>query len=147
MDLSKYTENNISEAEKQKIEEMRICGFDDSMDVARNILHSAHSSLLEGDLIFAYRNTSPSKSTSLFQVVVVNDLKNENVKGMFITVPTPFYSVSIITSGYTALLPHMPIGYLQEVIKELEDGKVDKNIIENFKAIVEDQEQKQGGKK
>jgi hypothetical protein len=31
----------------------------------------------------------------------------------------------------------MPIDYLEEVVKELEDGKAEKKVIESFKNIIE----------
>ena len=140
--VTKVSENLSSEsAPKKNTEEMRIYGFEDSMSVARTLFGSIHETLLHGDLIFAYRNTSTSNKKDLFQVVVVNDLVTNEQLGVY-RAPSPFYTVSIITSGYTALLPHMPIGYLDEVASELEEGKVEKNIVANFREIINDQKEK-----
>ena len=128
------SENKPSEEELNRIKEMRIFGYEDSMQVARSIMGSIHESLLHGDLIFAYRSTATSNKSPLFQVVVVNDLKYGN-DGR--TYPTKLFSVSLITAGYSAYIPHMPVDYLDEVVGDLEEGKADKKIIENFKLIVE----------
>lgn len=127
-------ENKPSEEELNRIKGMRIFGYEDSMQVARGLMGSIHENLLHGDLIFAYRSTATSNKSPLFQVVVVNDLKYGN-DGR--TYPTKLFSVSLITAGYSAYIPHMPVDYLDEVVGDLEEGKADKKIIENFKSIVE----------
>jgi hypothetical protein len=127
-------ENKPSEEELNRIKGMRIFGYEDSMQVARGLMGSIHENLLHGDLIFAYRSTATSNKSLLFQVVVVNDLKYGN-DGR--TYPTKLFSVSLITAGYSAYIPHMPVDYLDEVVGDLEEGKADKKIIENFKSIVE----------
>ena len=127
-------ENKLSEEELNKIKGMRIFGYEDSMQVARSIMGNIHENLLRGDLIFAYRSTTTSNKSPLFQVVVVNDLKYGNDGRPY---PTSLFSVSLITAGYSAYIPHMPVDYLDEVVGDLEEGKADKKIIENFKSIVE----------
>ena len=127
-------ENKPSEEELNRIKGMRIFGYEDSMQVARGLMGSIHENLLHGDLIFAYRSTATSNKSQFFQVVVVNDLKYGN-DGR--TYPTKLFSVSLITAGYSAYIPHMPVDYLDEVVGDLEEGKADKKIIENFKLIVE----------
>ena len=124
----------MTEEEVQKIQQMRVFGFEDSMQVARGLMGSIHENLLRGDLIFAYRSTAPTNKTPLFQVVVVNDLKYGSDGQVY---PTSLFSVSLITAGYSAYIPHMPVDYLDEVVGDLEEGKADKKIIENFKIIVE----------
>ena len=127
-------ENKPSEEELNRIKGMRIFGYEDSMQVARSIMGSIHENLLHGDLIFAYRSTATSNKSPLFQVVVVNDLKYGN-DGR--TYSTKLFSVSLITAGYSAYIPHIPVDYLDDVVGDLEEGKADKKIIENFKLIVE----------
>ena len=124
----------MTEEEMQKIQQMRVFGFEDSMQVARGLMGSIHENLLRGDLIFAYRSTATTNKTPLFQVVVVNDLKYGSDGQVY---PTSLFSVSLITAGYSAYIPHMPVDYLDEVVGDLEEGKADKKIIENFKLIVE----------
>ena len=126
--MKNYSENVIKE---EVIVETKIHGFHDSMEVARAIMGSINENLLRGDLIFAYRSGT-GKST-LSQIVVVNDLADRGGR----LCPTDLYSVSIITAGYSAYIPHMPIDYLEEVVKELEDGKAEKKVIESFKNIIE----------
>ena len=130
----KTTEPCVSSEELSKIRDMRIFGFEDSMQVARSLMGSINENLLRGDLIFAYRSTTPANKTPLFQVVVVNDLRYETDGKSY---PTQLFSICLITSGYTAYIPHMPVDYLDEVVGDLEEGKADKKIIENFKSIVE----------
>ena len=146
--MKKYSENTLSKEDLENISNMRIYGFEDSMAVARSIMGSIHENLLKGDLVFAYRSTAASNKTTYFQVVVVNDLEEvlDPVRG-YIKVPTNKFSVSTITSGYSAYIPHMPIEYLEEVIADMEDGKVDKKVIVTFKAIVEDLMKCRGGNK
>jgi hypothetical protein len=127
-------ETKVTEEEVQKIQQMRVFGFEDSMQVARGLMGSIHENLLHGDLIFAYRSTATTNKTPLFQVVVVNDLNYRNDGQVY---PTSLFSVSLITTGYSAYIPHMPVDYLDEVVGDLEEGKADKKIIENFKIIVE----------
>lgn len=137
--LKNCSENTISKEEMKNIDDMRIYGFEDSMSVARTLMGNIHEVLLKGELVFAYRSTSPSNKTSLCQVVVVNDLEADEYGKIH---RTGLFSISTITSGYTSLLPHMPVNYLDEVVKDLEDGKADKKVIENFKVIVEDLKKK-----
>ena len=146
--MKKYSENTLSKEDLENISNMRIYGFEDSMAVARSIMGSIHENLLKGDLVFAYRSTAASNKTTYFQVVVVNDLEEvlDPVRG-YIKVPTNKFSISTITSGYSAYIPHMPIEYLEEVISDMEDGKVDKKVIVTFKAIVEDLMKNRGGNK
>ena len=146
--LKKYSENTLTKEDLENISNMRIYGFEDSMAVARSIMGSIHENLLRGDLIFAYRSTAASNKSTYFQVVVVNDLQEvyDPVKGL-IRVPTDKFSVSTITSGYSAYIPHMPIEYLEDVIAEMENGKVEKKVIGTFKAIVDDLIKNKGGNK
>ena len=118
---------------EEKIQHMRIFGFNDSMQVAKILMGSIHENLLRGDLIFAYRSTAMSNKTSLYQVVVVNELKYGEDGIIY---PTPLFSISMINAGYTAYIPHMPVDYLDEVLVDLEEGKVDKKVIDSFKGIV-----------
>lgn len=132
--IKKIDENSniVNKEERVCIEEMRIHGFQSSMEVARTLMGSIHENLLRGDLVFAYTSSRSSSKTSLYQVVVVNDLYELN--GTF--VKSDKYSISLITSGYSAYIPHMPIDYLTEIAKDLEENKVDKKVIESFKKII-----------
>ena len=98
--------------------------------------------------MFAYRSTSSSNKTTYYQVVVVNDLIDifDPVKG-YIKVASDKFSVSTITSGYSSYIPHMPVEYLEDVLADMEDGKVEKKVIATFKTIVEDLIKNKGGNK
>ena len=146
--MKKYSENTLSKEDIENISNMRIYGFEDSMSVARSIMGSIHENLLKGDLVFAYRSTSSSNKTTYYQVVVVNDLIDvfDPVKG-YIKVASDKFSVSTITSGYSSYIPHMPVEYLEDVLADMEDGKVEKKVIATFKTIVEDLIKNKGGNK
>ena len=104
-----------------------IFGWKDSNEVANDVYDSVHSSLLGGYLLFGYKG-----SGELSRVIVVTDIDpiTRNVIGNS-------YSVGTITKGYTALIPHVPIDYLEkEVLLDLKNYKVDKKIIESFEKLI-----------
>lgn len=109
-------------------------------DVAKDVWGSIHSSLLNGDLVFAYK--CPSKNATLKQIVIVRNF--ELVDSGMLGVPDPIkhytsYSVGYITSSYTALLPNVPYTYIAgEIVDYLKDWKIDKTIINTYEAIVEE---------
>lgn len=109
-------------------------------DVAKDVWGSIHSSLLNGDLVFAYK--CPSKNATLKQIVIVRNF--ELVDSGMLGVPDPIkhyisYGVGYITSGYTALLPNVPYTYIaEEIVEYLKDWKIDKTIINTYEAIVEE---------
>ena len=111
-------------------------GWQSIEDVAKEVWGSIHASLLDGDLVFAYK--CPSKNAALKQIVIVRnfDLVNSGVG------PIKYYKsygVGYITSGYTALLPNVPYTYIaEEIVEYLKDWKIDKTIINTYEAIVEE---------
>ena len=117
-----------------------IYGWQCIEEVARDVWGSIHSSLLNGDLVFAYK--CPSKSSTLKQIVIVRNF--ELVDSGMLGVPDPIkhytsYGVGYITSGYTALLPNVPYTYIaEEIVEYLKDWKIDKTIINTYEAIVEE---------
>lgn len=118
----KLTEQDIQNREKQIV-----WGWDSASDVAEELWGSIHNTLLEGNLMFAYK--SVNSNSDLKQIVVVqnNDFKAND------------FGVGMFTNGYSALIPHVPIDYLEsEVLGDLVKYKVDKKIIETYKCIVED---------
>ena len=145
--MKNCSENLPNETDSYNIGQSKIYGFEDSMSVARTLMGSIHENLLLGDLIFAYRSSSSTSKTTLSQIVVVNELRDVNTNGYIHKVPTDKFSISYISSGFTSYLPHMPVEYLDEVVRDLEDGKAEKKVIETFKYIVEDWKNKIGGNK
>lgn len=92
-----------------------IYGWGSIEEVAQTLWSSVHSSLLSGDLVFAYRDSS-------YQVVIVKGSTD--------------YGVGIITPGYTALVPHCPKEYLVgEVLKDLTGMKPEKSVLLSYKNI------------
>ena len=124
-----------------------IWGWNDSMEVASSVWGSIHASLLNGDLVFAYRPLGKDEG-KLVQLVIVRNFHFEDT--LVVNSPKKVYddfAVGYITSGYTALLPHVPLRYLsQEMAGYLEDWKINKEILNTYKAIIEDLENKENGK-
>lgn len=135
--LINCSENLPNEVDTQNIGQSKIYGFEDSMSVARTLMGGIHENLLRGDLIFAYRNSSDTNKTALSQIVVVNELREVFDGYATKVIPTDKFSISYIGSDYSSYLPHMPIDYLDEVIKDLEKGKAEKKVIETFRYIVD----------
>lgn len=101
-----------------------------SEEVATSIWSSIHYSLLEGNLVFAYR----SIGSEHFQIVIVKDRSNNELDT---------FSIGMMNDKYTALLPNMPYEYLAEiVVNDLSNNKVEKNIIEIYKQIIKKFERK-----
>ena len=116
-----------------------IFGWENDYQVAETIWGSIHSSLLDGDLVFAYR--SSTQGSKLGQIIVVRNFKIVSSGVLLDPKVYTDFGVGYITSGYTALLPHVPLEYLkEEVYKYLEEWKIDKNILGTYKAIIEDLE-------
>lgn len=100
-----------------------IWGWESAQDVANTVWNSIHSELLSGNLIFAYRNTATG--SELHQVVVVHNPTNND------------YAVGVITNTFTYLLPRVPLEYIKvELVSDLEKYKVNKNVLEAFKQII-----------
>jgi hypothetical protein len=118
-----------------------IWGWDDSMEVASSIWGSIHASLLSGDLVFAYRPLG-KEDGRLVQLVIVHNFHMEHGPSIEpIKVYDDDYAVGFITTGYTALLPHVPLRYLkEEMTGYLADWKINKEILNTYKAIIEDLE-------
>ena len=120
-----------------------IWGWEDSMEVASSIWGSIHASLLNGDLVFAYRPLGKDTGR-LVQLVIVRNFHYDPGSSEKIY---DDYAVGYITSGYTALLPHVPLRYLsEEMTGYLEEWKINKEILNTYKAIIEDLENKENGK-
>lgn len=121
-----------------------IWGWDTTMEVARSIWGSIHDTLLHGDLVFAYRPLS-DKGNRLIQLVIVHNFHIDSSGLQDIKVYDD-YGVGYITSGYTALLPHVPLRYLKdEMSGYLEEWKINKEILNTYKAIIEDLEKNNNG--
>lgn len=118
-----------SENLENKQEIKTVWGWQSPTDCAESVWCGLHRRLLEGNLVFAYRNTN-SHSSDLSQCVVVkNDYTGLNDD----------FSVGVITTGYSMLLPHVPITYLEgELLDELKKQKIDKVILGTYEQIIKD---------
>lgn len=117
-----------------------IVGWGDANEVASSIWSSIHSSLLSGKLVFAYK---PYKESELTQLVVVRNLKNDT----YGIVMDKDYAVGMMTSGFSMLLPHVPLEYLEnDLVNDMNKYKVDKETIETFKKFIKFFEEKYGSK-
>lgn len=121
----------MSKDEYDRIVEMNVIGWSSAMECANDIWSSIHSSLLSGNLVFAFKST---KSGSEFgQIVVVQNLDRYNGNLL-----KDDFGIGMITTGFTMLLPHAPFKYLEEdIVEDLKKYKVDKEIIEVYKRIIE----------
>lgn len=116
-----------------------IYGWNNDYEVAMSVWSSIHGSLLSGELVFAYRPSS-KKGNKLIQIVIVRNFTIDNMTGAKIYGD---YGIGYITSGYTALLPHVPHRYLEdEMSGYLDEWGVDKKILNTYKAIIEDLKEK-----
>lgn len=95
-----------------------VIGWSDINELAENIWCSIHSVLLNGKLLFAYRNNN-------FQIVLVKNNVND-------------FAIGMITQGYTMLLPHIPKSFLKESLVDLKNNKIEKTIIDIYNKIIED---------
>ena len=145
MDLNGKREEPIKcSSTEYEIETNRaIVGWNSIEEVANSVWNSIHSRLLEGDLVFAYK--TGDQSAKLKQIVIVRNFELIQVAG-FAQAGKNYtdFGVGYITSGYTALLPHVPLRYVKDELYSLmKDCKVPQDILGTFGAIIEDLEEKQ----
>jgi hypothetical protein len=108
--------------------EFVIFGWNTSEEVASDVYSSLHRRLLSGLLFFGYKGFS----NDISQLVIVRDVDHYNN-----SVVDNSYSVGLITKGYTAYVPHVPVDYLQrEVLSDLKNYKVEKKVIESFEKLI-----------
>ena len=139
----KKSEIKCSESDYELEIHRAIIGWENIDEVANSVWSSVHSRLLEGDLVFAYK--TGNQGAKLKQVVVVRNFEIVEVPG-FAQAGKNYtdFGVGYITSGYTALLPHVPYRYIKdELFNLIKDSKVSNEVLGTFKAIIEDIEEKQ----
>ena len=119
----------MSGMDYEMLDRIRVWGWENAMSVANDLWASIHSSLLSGDLVFAYKET---KGNSEFSQIII--VQNKNLNPMTGELD---FGVGMVTTGYTSLLPHVPYAYLEDIILEdLKKYKVDKSILEIYKQII-----------
>lgn len=101
----------------------QVCGAWKTADeAASGVWHSVHSELLKGDLVFAFKSTSPG--SNIQQLVVVKFLDK--------------FSVGVIYSGYTMLLPKVPYEYLTTtLLDDLKKNKPGEDVIKAYNYILD----------
>ena len=103
----------------QERKRSNIYGWDSESDVANEIYCSSFRSLLEGNLVFAYKNP---KSTGTLKLLVITKTSNSYMVGL---IPQG--------NGWTYYNPSACSGYLKDVIlKDLQNNKTETYIIEDF---------------
>lgn len=95
-----------------------IYGWDSEGDVALEVYYGSFRNLLEGNLVFAYKNSS-SSGTVKFLVVTKTNMG--------------FRFGFISQSGWTCYYPLVDPEYLRQVlVDDLKKNKTDKKIIDDF---------------
>lgn len=138
--------NNIIEDER-KMEEnsentVRYCqtvygGWNNVDECASAVWSSIHSSLLEGELVFAYKSTSGK--SELQQFVLVKNLLGKEADGYgdLRTCKKAGYALGMITSGFSVLYPYIPEKYLLETgLDDLKKYKVPADVIKAYINLV-----------
>lgn len=116
----------MSEEDYKRQKEMNIIGWESASACANDVWNSIHSSLLSGNLIFAYK--SHNHGTELGQIIIVQNINQYHD-----------FAVGMMTTGFTSLLPHVPWEYLDSVVTEdLKKYKVESSIRDIFKQIIEE---------
>ena len=87
---------------------MELFGWTSSEEVANEVWCSIHSSLLKGELLLGYKNTSGDGDIQ--QLIIVRFENN-------------LFGIGLIANGFTELLPDMPKEYFNIFIEELKSQK------------------------
>jgi hypothetical protein len=112
-------------------------GWNNVDECAATVWSSIHSSLLDGELIFAYKSTS--NKSELQQFVLVKNLvgKEADIYGNFGTYKKTGYALGMITSGFSVLYPYIPEKYLLETgLDDLKKYKVPSDVIRAYVNLV-----------
>lgn len=119
--------------EQHKVDQI-IFGWQDAMDVAKEAWKAGNLKLLEGDLIFAFKNTGVESALHQIMLVRYFMINTGGVK-----VPTGEYGLSVVTNGYSYMLPRVDKSYLTYLYDEIASYKLDKKILMTFRNIIEDE--------
>lgn len=99
----------------------QIYGWRDSDSLARELSYSLFSGLLEGYLVFAYRN---QKKTGTISELIIS----KRIIG-----PGYIVGIKLFSKGWTGFLPNVPVEYLMETsLNDLIENRTEKEIIESF---------------
>jgi hypothetical protein len=111
-----------------------IFGWQDAMEVAKEAWKAGNLKLLEGDLIFAFKNTGIE--SALHQIMLVRYFM---INPGGVKVPTGEYGLSVVTNGYSYVLPRVDKSYLTYLYDDIASYKLDKKILTTFRNIIEDE--------
>ena len=118
-----------NKSEEQKI--ISIFGWNNPQDVANEIWKSPASDFLKGDLIFAFKGPGEG----IEKLVIVYNFEVDSVTNKKTWTN---FGVYMTTKSWSCVVPRVNIGYLEEVVlKDLTEYKADKNVISNYKLILE----------
>ena len=136
------TNNKLTLGDVERKEQL-VVGWKSADEVASSIWGSIHSKLVEGMLVFAYRSTNDK--TDLVQLVVVRNLKKDAFGNT--TNIDDDYGIGMVTKGFTMLLPRVPLSYIEnDVLSDMKKYKLDSNLIDLYKQVVKNFEEKYGSK-
>lgn len=136
------TNNKLTLGDVERKEQL-VIGWKSADEVASSIWGSIHSKLVEGMLVFAYRSTNDK--TDLVQLVVVRNLKKDAFGNT--TNIDDDYAIGMVTKGFTMLLPRVPLLYIEnDVLSDMKKYKLDSNLIDLYKQVVKNFEEKYGSK-
>lgn len=108
-----------------------VYGWSSSVECANEVWGGLHRSLLNGNLVFAYK--SHDQGTPLSQIIVVQNI--DQASGLPLEND---FAVGMITPGFTALYPHVPWEYLNSTVTDdLSNYKVGKDIQKIYKQIID----------
>ena len=148
VELESYIEG-ISEPGMPKEERVLqiVNGWKSVDDCACSVWGSIHSSLLQGELVYAYRRTDTK--SDLIQLVIVKNLPQyDQITGKEIPGSSWGYSLGMMTTGFTVLYPRLPIEYLEsDVLVDMKKYKVDKELIDTYTQIINLVKEKYGEEK
>ena len=131
-------DENVFEMSPEAIEIRNCWGWKDTMEAASDVFSSIHANLLSGEFIFGYKNITGVEKSDLAQIVVVRFRKGIPEFGTQ-DCSEDMFGVGVITSGYTMLLPRVPIAYIEtELVNDLTKWKLEKKILNTFKRIIAD---------
>jgi hypothetical protein len=128
--VEQVLDNGISPAETRKWQIVN-GAWQNVDEVASALWGSIHSSLLDcSGPFFAYKSTK--SNTELVQLVVVMNFDRNSG----LVIPNDF-GVGMITSGFSMLLPHVPMRYLETSLHDdLVKYRVETNIIEIYEQLI-----------
>jgi len=138
----KMTEEDVKlqEVKSDQNEKRYIWGWDDAIGVANDMWSAGNMRLLEGKLLFAFKNTSVTSKSDLYQIVLVANPEVDPETGYHFNRPDGTFGISLTTIAYSELLPRVPIEYLENILlPELESKfKINKEAVTTLSQIIED---------